>query len=163
MPGRDDDRSGYLDQEKKSFSELDRERRERGSGADRPKGVAAERRSQEATGLYLKEIDGMFGGRKEEVATLGRAMLDARGTPELPAACRAFLDAAGPPVEPRHVSCFLDAGEPELELAGLCALEAAQEAGSLESTPGLRTQLRMLVESSDDEVAGSAEDLLEAL
>lgn len=163
MPGRDDDRPDYLDRDKKSYSELDRERRERRSGGDPPRGAGAARRSQEASKQYLEEIDGMFGGRKDEAVKLGRAMLEARGTAALPAACRAFLDAAGLPTELRYASCFLDTGEPELVLAGLRGLEAAREAGSLEVTPGLRTQLRMLVEDPDDEVAGSAEDLLEAL
>ena len=163
MAGGDDERPDYLDREKKSFSELDKLRRERGSGDDRPRGAAAEKHSRAATGQYLKEIDGMFGGRKEEVEKSGRAMLDARGTPGLAAACRAFLEQAGPPVELRHVSCFLDAGEAELVLVGLQALEALHAEGALDATPGLRTQLRMLVEDPDDEVAGSAEDLLEAL
>jgi hypothetical protein len=163
VSGRDDDRPGTLDREKKSFSELDRLRREGGPGGERPRGAAAERRAGEATRQYLQEIEGMFGGRKEEVARLGRAMLDARATPELPAACRAFLEGAGAPADPRHVSCFLEAGEAELVLAGLRALESAQAEGTLESTPGLRTQLRMLVEAPNDEVAGIAEDLLEAI
>ena len=62
----------------------------------------------------------------------------------------------------RALAMVIAAGEPELVLAGLRSLEAAQEGGALEATAGLRTQLRMLVESADDEVAGSAEDLLEA-
>jgi hypothetical protein len=163
MAGRDDDRPDYLDREKKSFSELDRLRREGGSGGDRPRGAAAEKRSAEASREYRKEIDRMFGGRKEEVEKAGRAMLDARATPELPAACRAFLEQAGPPAELRHVSCFLDSGEAELVRVGLEALASLHAAGSLEATPGLRTQLRMLVVDPDDEVAGAAEDLLEAL
>ncbi|MGI9590158.1 MAG: hypothetical protein ACR2P8_02225 [Myxococcota bacterium] len=163
MAGRDDERPDYLDREKKSFSELDKLRRERGSGADRPRGAAAEKRSQAAASQYRKEIDGMFGGHKEEVEQAGRAMLDARGTPGFAAACRAFLEQAGPPVELRYVSCFLDAGEGELVLVGLRALETMHAEGSLHATPGLRTQLRMLVEDPDDEVAGSAEDLLEVL
>ena len=163
MSGRDDDRPDYLDREKKSFSELDRLRREGHAGGDSPKGARSERESREASQQHLKEADGIFGGRNKEAETLGRAMLDARGTAEHPAACRAFLDGAGAPVDSRHISCFLDAGETDLVLAGLGALEAAHAAGSLAGTPGLRTQLRMLVEHPDDEVAGSAEDLLEAI
>ncbi len=162
MARRDDDRRNYLDREKKSFSELDRLRRERASGGASPNGAADERGSREARRQYLNEIDGLFGGRKEEIDQRGRAMMDARGTPEAAAKCHEFLAAVGPPEEPRHVSCFLDAREPELVLAGLQALEAAHEAGSLEVTSGLRTQLRMLVEDPDDEVAGRAEDLLAA-
>jgi len=163
MTGRDDDRRDDHDREKRSFSELDRMRREGGPGGERPRGAAAEKRSRAAASQYLKEIDGVFGGRKEAVETAGRAMLDARGTPQLPAACRAFLEQAGPPKELRHVSCFLDAGEADLVLAGLQALGAIQQEGSLDGTPGLRTQLRMLVEDPEDEVAGAAEELLEAL
>ena len=160
----DDDRPSFLDREKKSFSELDRARREGGSSHEpRPRGPGAAEREARATRQYLEEIDGVFGGSQEEVAKLGRSLLDARGTPELAAACRAYLASAGPPGELRYVSCFLDSGDGELVLAGLGALQVAQEAGSLEATPGLRTQLRMLTEDPDDELAGAAEDLLEGL
>ena len=63
----------------------------------------------------------------------------------------------------RHISCFLDAGERELVLAGLAALRVCREAETLQMSAGLRTQLRMLAQDSDDEVAEAAEDLLEAL
>ena len=41
--------------------------------------------------------------------------------------------------------------------------EPLQAAGSLEVTPGLRTQLRMLAQDADDEVASAAEELLGSL
>lgn len=164
MTGDDDDRPGYLEREKKSFAELDRARRARGSsGERRPRDPGAARREARATRQYLDEVEGMFGGNRERSEALGRAMLDARGTPELPAACRAYLASAGPPEELRYVSCFLDSGDGELVLAGLDALQVALDAGSLETTAGLRTQLRMLTEDPDDEVAGAAEDLLDAI
>jgi hypothetical protein len=166
VSGRDeDDRPGQLDREKKSFSELDRIRREgRSAGEHRPRDRASQARAEAATGAYLKEIDGLFGaGKAGDREKLVHAMLDARGTPEQAAACRALLEGVGPPTDARQVSCFLDCGETELVLAGLVATRAAHSAGSLEMTAGLRTQLRMLAENPDDDIAGAAEDLLEGI
>jgi hypothetical protein len=158
----DDERPGWLDREKKSFSELDRLRRERRGGrAGEPGGAGAKLRSAAATKQYLKQVDSLFGGgRKGEREAVAGAVHDARGTPGLAAACRAYLEAAGPPAEPRLLGCFLEAGERDVVLAGLEALRAAREAGALEPTPGLRAQLRMLAQESDDEIAGTAEELL---
>ena len=61
------------------------------------------------------------------------------------------------------ISLFLDAGERELILAGLEALRACHERGGLKPTGGLRSQLRILAEDSDDAVAEEAEELLELL
>jgi hypothetical protein len=164
--GGDDDRPSWVEREKKSFSELDRVRREgRSQGERRPRSAAAQERAGHATKQYLKEIDGLFSSRQggAEGETLAQAMLDARGSPGLADACRAYLDALGAPSEVRHISCFLDAGEGELVLAGLQALHAAREAGGFELNAGLRTQLRMLAQEPDDEIAEAAEELLEAL
>ncbi len=49
-----------------------------------------------------------------------------------------------------------------MQRAGLEALEALRAAGGLELTAGMRTQLRILCESSDDDVAFLAEELLGA-
>lgn len=160
----DDDRPDYLDREKKSFSELDRARRERSDGDARPRGAAAEERSQRASKDYLKKIDGLFssaGAAKTEA--LATALLDARGTPALADACRAYLDAAGLPTLVRQITCFLDADPPDVLLAGIQAARASHEAKSLEVTGGLRTQLRMLSDHADDVVAEEAEALLEQL
>jgi hypothetical protein len=160
---QDDDRPGFLDREKKSFSELDRQRRERRDGGERrPAGTRGRAREQAATKQYLKQVDSLFsGGRGAELEKLAAAMREARGTPELAAACRAFRDAAGPPTDPRDISCFLDSGDNELVLVGLEAMRAGAEAGTLEIAAGLRTQLRMLAQDSDDAVAETAEELLE--
>ena len=64
---------------------------------------------------------------------------------------------------PEVKAIYTEKRKHKLTKEDLRALEAAQDAGSLEATPGLRTQLRMLVEESDDEIAGMAEDLLEAI
>jgi hypothetical protein len=161
--GRDDDRPDYLDRDKKSFSELDRLRREgRGAGDRRPRGEAARAQEKRATSQYLKQIDGLFrGGAKGDA--LAAAMLDARGTPGLADACRAYRDAVGAPPTARLIACFLDCGAPELVSLGLEALAASEAAGTLEVTRGLRTQLRMLTQDSDDDVAEAAEELLERL
>ncbi|MDJ0848490.1 MAG: hypothetical protein QNK04_08940 [Myxococcota bacterium] len=161
----DRERPDFLDREKKSFSELDRERREKRSGGGSPgRSPAAQARSREATKQYLKQIDSLFdGGGRGEEETLARAMLDARGSPDLAAACRAYLEAAGAPTEARLLSCLLDAGDREIVLMGLAALTESHASGKLELSAGLRTQLRMLAQESDDEVAETAEDVLEGL
>lgn len=160
----DEGRPDYLDREKKSFSELDRMRREGRDAGDRPRGAAAEDRSQQASKAYLKQIDGLFGapGGKDREA-LATALLDARGTPELAAACRAYLEGAGLPSQARQISCFLDAAAEDVLLAGLEATRAALAAGTLEVSAGLRTQLRMLADHVDDGVAEAAEVVLEQL
>jgi len=160
---RDDDRPGFLDREKKSFSERDRLRRERRSPDEkRAASPAAQARVADATKQYLKQIDSVFakGGRPAEAARLAQAVRDARGTPGLAAACRAYREAAGAPTEPALVACFLDAGETGSVLCGLDGLRGAAAAGELALTPGLRTQLRMLAQHADDAVASAAEALL---
>ena len=163
--GQDDDRPSWVEREKKSFSELDRMRRERRSGGEQhPRSAGAQARATQATKQYVKQIDGIFSaGKAEQLEKLAQAMRDARGTPELADACRAYRDALGLPADARHISCFLDAGERELVVDGLEALRQAHESGNFEMTAGLRSQLRMLAEDPDDEVAEKAEELIELL
>ena len=162
----DDDRPGFLDRDKKSFSELDRQRRERrgsASGEAGRAGPAQRARLESAKKQYLKQIDTLFakgrGGAEGE--RLAAAVREARGTPGLADACRAYRDAVGAPTGAALIACVLDAGEPELVIAGLEALRAERAAGWIELQPGLRTQLRMLAQASDDAVASAAEELLE--
>lgn len=159
-----DDRS-WADREKKSFSELDRQRREGRSDTEhRPRGKAAEERAAAAAKQHLKAADGIFsGGGKAEVGRLETAMRDALGTPGLADACQAYHEKAGLPTEASLISLFLDAGDREVILFGLQALEAARASASIEKTGSLRSQLRTLAEDSDDEIAETAEDLLAAL
>ena len=163
--GQDDDRPSWVEREKKSFSELDRMRREGSSGGEqRPRSPASQERATQATKQYVKQIDGVFSsGKGEEREKLAQAMRDARGTPGLADACRAYRDAVGLPADARHISCFLDTGDRELVVTGLEALRQAHEAGAFEMTSGLRSQLRMLAEDPDDEVAETAEELIELL
>jgi hypothetical protein len=54
---------------------------------------------------------------------------------------------------------FLDSGDAELVVGGLEALQGAWEAGGFKVSGGLRSQIRMLAEDPDDEVAELAETL----
>jgi hypothetical protein len=164
---RDDDRPSWTDREKKSFSELDRMRREGGGGGGerRPQGKHAQARADAASKQYRKEIDSLFSKGKggAEGARLAQAMRDAHGTPGLADACRAFRDVVGIPVDPADLGIFLDSGDSELVVAALEALLAQQEAGSLTLSSGLASQVRMLSQDADDAIAEAAEDLLGAL
>jgi hypothetical protein len=159
-----DDRS-WNDGDKLSFSERDRRRREgRSSDEPRPGGKQSQERADAAAKQYIKAIDGIFsGGSKAEVEKLVQAMRNAHGSPGLADACRAYRDAAGLPAEASLISLFLDTGEPELILAGFDALRAGHESGIVKPTGGLRSQLRILAEDADDDVAEGAEALLEEL
>lgn len=159
-----DDRS-WMDREKRSFSELDRLRRERrSSGERRPQGKAAQERAQAATKQYMKEIDGLFSqGNKAELERITTAMRDAHGTPGLADACRVYHQTVGLPDEAPLISLFLDTGDPEMILVGLEALRIGHENGTVKVTSGLRSQLRILSEDADDEVAEVAEELLDTL
>ena len=166
MSGDDDDRPGWVEREKLSFSELDRRRREgRGSGDRPPAGPKAGERSEAATRQYLKEIDGIFakGSGGAEGERLTKAMRDAHGTPGLAAACREFRDALGVPDDPSDLALFFDCGDPEIIVAALEASRAMCEGGTLRPSSGMRSQLRMLAQHADDAVAEAAEDLLELL
>ena len=162
----DDDRPSFLEREKKSFSELDRARREgSSSGERRPGSPKAQARASAAARQYLKHIDALFAEKNggAEGARLAHELLEARGTPGLADACRAYREGVGVPAKAPEISCFLDAGETQLVRAGLEALGAAWDAGALKITPGLRSQVRMLAQESDDAVAEAAEELLERI
>jgi len=156
-----DDRS-WNDGDKLSFSERDRRRREgRSSDPSRPRGKPAQERADAAAKHYIKAIDGIFsGGSKAEIEKLAKAMRDAHGSAGLADACRAYRDAAGLPREAFLISLFLDSGDPELILAGFAALRSGLESGVVKLTSGLRSQLRILSEDSNDDVAEGAEELL---
>jgi hypothetical protein len=152
------------EREKRSWREIDRMRDGSRSQSDRtPRGAAEQARADATSKQYRRQLDRMFSTARggAEGAQLAKAMRDALGTPGLADACRAFREAVGEPEEASHISLFLDSGDPELVLAGLEALRSECEDGSLQVTPGFRTQLRMLAQDSNDEVAEAAEGLLE--
>ncbi len=162
MSGRDDDRD---ERRRRSWREIDRMRD--GSGQRRnerkPRGQAAEARSRHATQAYLKQLDGLFakdrGGAEGE--RLAQAVRQAHGTPGLAEACAAYRDAVGFPGDPELASLFLDSGDRELVAGALAALAEAHAREPVTLGAGLRSQLRLLAEDPDDDVAGAAEDLLD--
>ncbi|HKJ24439.1 MAG TPA: hypothetical protein VKB65_06425 [Myxococcota bacterium] len=155
------------DREKLSFSELDRLRRERkqGGGEHRPRGPGAEARSKQATDAYLKEADNLFtaapGGAEGEA--LARAVRSAHGTADLADACRAYRDAVGMPDDPALLSLFLDADDPAIVAETIRALAEAHGAGRVQVSRGIKSQLRVLEQNTDDDVAYEAEELLARL
>jgi hypothetical protein len=161
MSGRDDDRD---ERPRRSWREIDRMRDGSGHRPDerKPRGKAAEARSRQATQSYLKQIDGLFArdGGGAEGERLARALRAAHGTPGLAEACAAYRDALGFPSDPELASLFLDCGERELVAGALTALAAAHTREPVPLGSGLRSQLRLLAEDPDDEIAGAAEDLL---
>ena len=159
-----DDRS-WNDGDKLSFSERDRMRREGRSSEDRqPRGVS-KAKAEEASKRYIKKLDGLFTKKKgaSEVEQLAAAMRAAHGTGGLAAACREYRDSAGLPDDPSLLGMFLDSGEPELVVGGLEALQNACQSGEWKASGGLRSQIRMLADDPNDEVAELAEALAEQL
>ena len=155
-----DDRS-WNDGDKLSFSERDRRRREgRPSQERRPKGVS-KAKEEALTKQYVKQLDGLFSKTKggAEVEQLGAAIRVAHGTSGLAGACRQYREVAGFPQDAALLGMFLDSGDAELVVGGLKALQAACEAGDFNASGGLRSQVRMLAEDPDDEVAELAETL----
>lgn len=150
-----------------SWSELDKRRdKPRSHTAERrPRGAVAEARARSATKSYLKKLDEQLfakGGRGgAEAGRLAAAVRDAHGTPRLDDACRAYLAELGaPPAEPALLGAFLDAEDRAVRVAALEALAAGLAAGRLALGGGLRSQLRMLADGPDDELAERAEALL---
>jgi len=158
MSGGDDERP------RRSWREIDRMRDGSGHRSDerKPRGKAAEARSRQAAQTYLKQIDGLFAqdGGGAESERLARAVREAHGTPGLAEACVAYRDAVGFPRDPELVSMFLDSGERELVAGALTALADAHAQEPVALGAGFRSQLRLLAEDPDDEIAGAAEDLL---
>lgn len=154
------------EREKRSWREIDRMRdRSRSSSERQPRTPVQQARAAAASKQYLKHLDGLFSKDQgdSEGQRLAKAVRDAHGTPGLADACRAYREALALPDDPSLLSLFLDTGDPELMCSALEALRAAQCAGNLEASRGLRTQLRILAEGSNDAVAEAAEGLLDAL
>jgi hypothetical protein len=162
-PGRDDDRGDREERPRRSWRELDRLRDRPGERRDALARPAATQRSRAATQQYVRKLDALFskdaGGA--DGRRLAEAVRAAHGTPDLGAACRAYLDALGAPPDPALAALFLDCGADDVVRVVLEAL-AESVRGGASVPPGLRSQLRLLAESPDDDVAGLAEELLAA-
>jgi hypothetical protein len=157
-----DDRS-WNDGDKLSFSERDRLRREGGHSEDhRPKGVS-KAKAESASKQYLKRLDGLFSEKQGggEAEALEAAVRATHGTPKLAVACREYVDAVGLPAEAGLIGMFLDCGDAELVIGGLRALKEGSQAGAIQVSGGLRSQVRMLAEDPNDEIAELAEEIVE--
>lgn len=152
------------EREKLSWAEIDRRRDGARPRDDGPGGFQGrqerERRSREA----LAEADQLFSGDGDvggaEGAELAKAVRDAHGTPGLVGACRAYADVLGIPSSTELLSIFLDTSDRTLMLPALERLYALKQAGRLEVKGGLKSQLRVLAQEPDDDIAGLSEDLL---
>lgn len=135
----------------------------RGGDRDRPRGKAAEARSQEATQQYLKEIDKLFSSTAggAEADALIKQLRDAHGTPELPDVCRSFREALGLPREISLLSIFLDSNEPELVVDALEMILSLKKEGDVEMSKGMQSQLRILAEDFNNSIAEVAEEILD--
>lgn len=153
------------DRPKKTFAERDRERRE-GRRESTPRGPGARARQERDRRDALSEADALFAKDRggPEGDRLAKQMRDAHGTPDLPAACREYRETVGRlPESTELLSLFLDCGDRELVLAGLEALLALADRGGLEPSRGLKSQLRILAQGFDGDLADAAEELLEGL
>jgi hypothetical protein len=88
---------------------------------------------------------------------------DAHGTPELAEVCRVFRDEVGLPRETALLSIFLDCNEAELVIAALSALLLLFEQDEIELGKGVQSQLRVLSQDFNNDVAEIAEDILAKL
>ena len=164
MSGEGNDERG--DRPRRSWSELDKRRGKARShtGERRPRGAAAEALAAKAAQSYLKKLDQQLFAKGGNRAAAGNqragAVLDALGTPALDDACRAYLAEVGAPATAPLIAAFLDARARELRVAALLALGETSAAGGVAMTAGLRSQLRVLAEGSDDELAERAEEIL---
>jgi hypothetical protein len=149
------------DDEKLTYSERDRLRRE--GGGERPKTGRARATDERKTKDALKVADSLFAGDTagEEGKVLGQAVHDAHGSADLPTACRAYYEALGVPADLALASIFFDAAEKDLTVAVLDDLLQRKDQGALELEGGLKRQVRILSEDFDDDLASRAEDLLE--
>jgi hypothetical protein len=113
---------------------------------------------------YLKKLDQQLFAKGGDRAAAGNklagAVRDALGTPALDDACRAYLAEVGAPATAPLIAAFLDARDRALRVAALVALGDAVVAGGVALTAGLRSQLRVVAEGSDDELAERAEAIL---
>jgi hypothetical protein len=152
------------DREKLSWAEIDRRRDgARGPDRDGPGGYKGRQEREQRSRNALSEAEGLFSGDAggEEGAELAGAVREAHGTQGLAPACRAYVDALGVPSSTELLSIFLDSADREVMVPALERLFALARAGKLEVKGGLKSQLRVLAQEPDDEIAGLSEDLLE--
>lgn len=154
------------DERKRSWKEIDQMRDgSRREEHERPRNAAQQERSEQATQSYLKEIDKLFTstGRSAEAEALIKSLRDAHGTPELAEVCRTFRNALGMPSDPALLSIFLDSNEPEFVIAALETVGTLLGNGAVELGKGIQSQLRVLAQDFNNDIAEIAEEILEKL
>jgi hypothetical protein len=153
--GYRDEREGYRDRDDRpSWKEIDKQRdrsshrKERADPADAAQKVL---RSDYRKKQYMKEAGSIFGKPASPAQdAAGRAVREAAGTPELPAAAKAYLDQFGVPDDWDTLVALLDLPDPdflELTAARLAALFPAR---SPAEQRGLVSRLRVLAMSAKD-------------
>lgn len=151
------------ERERLSWSEIDKLRdKARSQRGERPRGKQAQQRAARQTREALKDADSLFTSERGGAAgaALASAVRDAHGTPDLEQACRDYVAALGVPTSADLLSIFLDTRKRDLIVAALEMLYARKCAGELKMSGGLKSQLRVLAQEPDDDVAGLSEDLL---
>ena len=156
--------SGDGDRPKRSWREID-QMRDGGGGSQqrRPRGRAAEARAQQATQEYLRKLDGLFQAESAGSPDALKELRDAHGTPEFTKLCIAYRKHHDMPGDLAILTLFLDARDADTVVAALEKLRLLASDGKLSSSSSLRTQLRLLAEDSNDEVAEAAEELLDCI
>ncbi len=151
------------DDRKLTYSERDRLRREGGRSGGKRRSRREQADDEKISREALQVADSLFTEEKggQEGKALADAVRGAHGTADLPAACRAYVEGVGAPGEPGLASIFLDAGQKEFAICALDALLRRKGDGQLELEGGLKSQVRILSEDFDDDLASRAEELLE--
>ena len=158
------------DDQKPSFSELDRKRRERkrngGGGDRRPRGAKSQRRSRAASASYRRRVEERLFGKKGDRARLRleQRLRDAHGTANLQRTYREYVREAGVPEDLSLLGMLLDLGDERDLLQITDAIESQLDGIHPDQRSLLRSRLRNLeMATPSDAVADAAADLLTQL
>ncbi len=156
------------DREKISFSELDKQRRERRTQANerRPRGERAERRSRAAVSMYKKKVEERLFGRGADAGRLRLEdrLREAHGSPSFLSAYKEYVRNHGFPADLAVLVLLLDLDDEREVLRVLKAVESAIDAAPPEQKSLLRSRLRNLeMSASLDSLGDAAADLASRL
>ena len=151
-----------------SFSELDRRRREkkRNGGERRPRGEQAERRARATSALYRKRIDERLFGKGGDAGRSRREerLREAEGSPTFLRTFREYVKDYGMPTEMGLLLVLLDVEEERDVLRVMEAIDANVGDASLDERNLLRKRLQNLeMTTPSDALADAAVDLLSRL
>lgn len=151
------------DQEKISFSERDKRRREQKNGQKQPRGKPAQKRSRWASEAYKRRVDERLFGKK---ADAGRSRMEERlrqsqGSPEFLRTYRGYLRDFGMPADVNLLLLLLDLDEEREVLKVIEELDSSWKKASPDEKNLLRKRLRNFeLATSSDALADAAADLL---